>query len=112
MSGLNSLQSSEEIIFYIDLVTNFLKKKQLLKGIRDFIEEKNKYKQNGSSLYGIVIFQARENPVNIYGKENISSIIEILDQSWDSREQERSYLENGLFEIFSYIFWKSRTAKK
>ncbi|MFX1275633.1 MAG: hypothetical protein ACFFBP_11640 [Promethearchaeota archaeon] len=112
MSGLNSLQSSEEIIFYIDLVSNFLKKKQVLKGIRDFIEDKNKNSQYGSNLYGIVIFQAHENPINIYGKENSSSIIEIIEKSWDSREQQKSYLENGLFEIFSYIFWKSRAAKK
>jgi len=112
MSGANSSQNAEETIFYIDLITNFLKKKHIVKGIKEFIEGKNKSSRDGSSLYGVVMFQAKENPINIYNKKDTSSIIEILDKYWDSREQERSYFENGLFEIFAYIFWKSRTAKK
>ena len=112
MSFEESVQKPEEIIFYIDIITNFLKKKNILKGIKDFIEEKNKYKISSPSAYGLVIFQAETNPVNIYGKEDTDSIINTINESWDSREQQNSYLENGLFEIFSYIFWKSRTDKK
>jgi len=112
MPGANNLQNAEETIFYIDLISNFLKKKYVVKGIKEFIEGKNKSSSNGSSLYGVVMFQARENPINVYNKEDSSSIIEILDEYWDSREQEKSYFENGLFEIFAYIFWKSRSAKK
>ncbi len=112
MSIVNNLHGSEEIIFYIDLVTNFLKKKHLLKGIKEFIEEKNKYAQEKRNSYGIVMFQANDNPINIYSKETSNSIIEIVDEYWDSREMRNSFFENGLFEIFSYIFWKSRTARK
>jgi len=112
MSDENSAQKAEEIIFYLDLSSNFLKKKNVLKGIKEFIEEKNKYKISSPSKYGVVLFQADDNPINVYGKDTAEPLLEIVENSWDSREKERSYLENGLFEIFSYIFWKSRTLKK
>jgi len=112
MSETNDAQKAEEIIFYLDITSNFLKKKNLLKGIKEFIQEKNKYKISSPSSYGVVMFQADDNPINMYGKETAEPILEIIENSWESREIERSYLENGLFEIFSYIFWKSRTLKK
>lgn len=112
MSEASIAQKAEEIIFYLDISTDFLKKKNLLKGIKEFIVEKNKYKISSPSLYGIVLFQADENPINVYGKDNAEPIIEILENSWDAREKDQSYFENGLFEIFSYIFWKSRSIKK
>ena len=112
MSDTNEAQKPEEIIFYLDITSNFLKKKNLLKGIKEFIEEKNKYKISAPSKYGLVMFQADDNPINIYGKDTAEPIVESLEESWDSREKDHSYLENGLFEIFSYIFWKSRTLRK
>ena len=112
MSETNEAQKPEEIIFYLDISTDYLKKKNLQKGIKEFIEEKNKYKISSPSTYGMVLFQAEKNPIIIYGKETAEPILESLENSWNSREHERSYFENGLFEMFSYIFWKSRTEKK
>ena len=112
MSSENSSFKAEEIIFYLDLSTNFLKKKHVTRAIKEFIEEKDKVKISEPSSYGLVLFQAEHNPINIYAKDNAESILNTIEESWDSRELETSYLENGLFEIFSYIFWKSRTTKK
>ena len=35
--------NSEEFIFYFDLITDFLKKKSLIKAINAFIKEKDKF---------------------------------------------------------------------
>lgn len=102
--------NSEEFIFYIDLVTNFLKKKSLAKAISAFIKEKDKF--NILTSYGVVIFQKDENPVNIYDLKDSGSVLNTINDAWDTRENEYSYLENGLYEILAYIFRKSRKARK
>lgn len=101
---------SEEFIFYIDLSTNFLKKKSVMKAIGSFIKEKNK--SNALSSYGVVLFQKDENPVNEYNLKDSESILNIIDQAWEKREIEKSYLENGLYEILAYIFRTSRKVRK
>ena len=63
LTGSDTIES-EEIIFYIDLITDFLKKKSVMKSISAFIKEKQKL--NKLVSYGIVIFQKDENPVNLY----------------------------------------------
>lgn len=103
---------TEEIIFYVDLTTNFLKKKAVLKGLKEFMEKKNKINTGPPTLYGVLMFLAKEKPLVILGADDINHIIESINKSWDQREDQKSYLENGLFELFSYIFWKSRTTKK
>jgi len=100
---------AEEIIFYIDLLTDFIKKKHLLKGIRNFISEKAKFHLPCS--YGIVMFQGKQNPVNVYNKADFESIEAVLDDAWSTREKEKSYFENGVFEILSYIFSKAKSGK-
>ncbi|MFX0059122.1 MAG: hypothetical protein ACFE85_05190 [Candidatus Hodarchaeota archaeon] len=102
--------NSEEFIFYIDLITDFLKKKPLMKGISGFIKEKEKY--NSLSSYGILIFQDKGGPITTYDMKDTESILEIINDKWDTREIKQSYLENGLFEILSYVFRKSQKARK
>ena len=102
--------NSEEFIFYIDLISDFLKKKPLLKAISNFIKEKDKF--NAFASYGIVVFQKDENPVNNYDLKDADIILKTIDDAWETRENEHSYLENGLYEILAYIFRKSREARK
>lgn len=102
--------NSEEFIFYIDLITNFLKKKSLAKAISAFIKEKDKF--NILTSYGVVIFQKDENPVNVYDLKDSGTVLNTINDAWETRENEHSYLENGLYEILAYIFRKSRKARK
>jgi hypothetical protein len=109
MSTETSAIKVEEVIFYIDLLTDFIKKKHLIKGLKSFIEEKTKF--NIPSFYGIVMFQGKQNPVNVYNKKDFDSIESVLDDSWDTRETGKSFFENGVFEILSYIFGQAKTGK-
>jgi hypothetical protein len=102
--------NSEEFIFYIDLITDFLKKKNLIKSISTFMKEKAKF--NTQTSYGLLVFQNDDNPVSFYDESDLESYEKILDEKWETRETERSLFENGLFEILAYIFRKSRDARK
>ncbi|MFX0179362.1 MAG: hypothetical protein ACFE78_04180 [Candidatus Hodarchaeota archaeon] len=102
--------NSEEFIFYIDLLSDYLKKKVLTKAIISFIKDKDKF--NSLSSYGLVLFQKKGAPITTYDEKEADSLIHILDEYWGGRETQKSYLENGLFEILSYVFRKIRTARK
>ena len=102
--------NSEEFIFYIDLITDFLKKKNLIKSINTFMKEKAKF--NVQTSYGLLIFQKEDNPITFYDENDFESYEKILDEKWETRETEKSLFENGLFEILAYIFRKSRDARK
>ncbi|MFX1323341.1 MAG: hypothetical protein ACFE8N_00175 [Promethearchaeota archaeon] len=102
--------NSEEFIFYLDVITDFLKKKSILKAISSFMKEKEKF--NALSSYGVVIFQKDDNPINEYDIKDPESVLNIISEVWDKREIKQSYLENGLHEILAYIFRKSREARK
>ncbi|MFW9936136.1 MAG: hypothetical protein ACFFD5_00660 [Candidatus Thorarchaeota archaeon] len=102
--------NSEEFIFYVDLLTDFLKKKPLIKGISGFTKEKEKY--NSLSSYGVLLFQEKGAPITVYDAKIIDPVIEVINDKWDEREIKQSYLENGLFEILSYVFRKSQKARK
>jgi hypothetical protein len=92
------------------LIKDLLKKKILTKGIKSYIDSKNKFNlSNGiAGTFGVVLFQDVSNPINIYDKPDSESIISAIDECWDSREVNQSYFENGLFEILAYIFNKIR----
>jgi len=102
--------NSEEFIFYIDLTTDFLKKKSLSKSISSFIKDKEKF--NTLSSYGILLFQEDDNPITIYDAKEFEALSDVIDEKWETRETEKSLFENGLFEILAYIFRKSREARK
>ncbi len=102
--------NSEEFIFYIDLTTDFLKKKSLTKSISSFIKDKEKF--NTLSSYGILLFQDDDNPITVYDAKDFETLSDVIDEKWETRETEKSLFENGLFEILAYIFRKSREARK
>ena len=102
--------NSEEFIFYLDLITDFIKKKNLLKSLGTFIKEKAKF--NTKSSYGLLIFQNDDNPVTLYDEADFEVIADIVNEKWETREKKRSLFENGLFEILAYIFRKSKETRK
>ena len=91
----------EDIYFYLDLTTDLLKKKELVKVIKYYIDEKNK--ANIKGRYSLLIFQDEGNPIFITDKKDSGIIAKSIDENWKLRPKKRSYFENGLFYIFSYI---------
>ncbi|TXT53359.1 MAG: hypothetical protein BAJALOKI1v1_2490001 [Promethearchaeota archaeon] len=99
----------QEVIFYLDLSTDFLKRKYLLNGIETFIEENNKF--NKKSTYGLVLFRNSKELYTIYNQD-ATLILDAIKDIWEERDLERSYFENGLYEILAYVFKLSRTWRK
>lgn len=91
----------EDIYFYLDLTKDFLKKKDIIKSIKYYIEEKNKVNIKGH--YSLLIFQDEGNPIFINDKKDSEIIAKSIEENWKTRPKEQSYFENGLFYIFSYI---------
>ncbi|MFX1502216.1 MAG: hypothetical protein ACFFDH_14735 [Promethearchaeota archaeon] len=92
---------TEDIYFYLDLSKDFLKKKEIIKAIKYYIEEKNKINLKGH--YSLLIFQDEKNPVFLTNKKDSGIIAKSIEENWKNRPKEQSYFENGLFYIFSYI---------
>ncbi len=92
---------TEDIYFYLDLTKDFLKKKEIIKSIKYYIEEKNKINIKGH--YSLLIFQEEGNPIFINDKKDSEIIAKSIEENWKTRPKEQSYFENGLFYIFSYI---------
>jgi len=91
----------EDIYFYLDLTKDLLKKKEIIKAIKYYIEEKNKVNIKGH--YSILIFQEEGNPIFITDKKDGNVIANSIEENWKFRPRKQSYFENGLFYIFSYI---------
>jgi len=102
--------NSEEFIFYLDLSKDLIKKKNLLKSITGFEKEKEKF--HSVSTYGLIMFQKKENLITIYDQPNTELITKVINDKWESRENDTSFLENGLFEALAYIFTKSKEKRK
>ncbi|MBN1214281.1 MAG: hypothetical protein JXA99_02450 [Candidatus Lokiarchaeota archaeon] len=99
---------SKEIIFYLDISTEFLKKKGLLKSLKSFMDANNKV---GNFTYGFVIFKKQKEVFSIYD-QIASFILEKIEDIWEEREEGISYFENGLYETLAHIFKKSRIEPK
>lgn len=91
----------EDIYFYLDLTKDLLKKKEIVKAIKYYIEEKNKINVQGH--YSLLIFQEEGNPVFITDKKDAGIITNSIEENWGLRPKKQSFFENGLFYIFSYI---------
>jgi len=102
--------SYEDIFFYLDLTKDILKKKELIKAIKYYISEKNKSNLKGH--YGLLIFQEEGNPIFIIDKKDSSIIANTIEENWRSRPKKKSFFENGLFYIFSYIAETTRKKSK
>ena len=91
----------EDIFFYLDLTKDILKKKEVNKAIKYYISERNKTNIKGH--YGFLIFQDAGNPIFITDKKDSEIIENAIEENWKTRPKKRSFFENGLFYIFSYI---------
>ncbi|MHA1660952.1 MAG: hypothetical protein ACTSUT_17720 [Promethearchaeota archaeon] len=91
----------EDVFFYIDLIKDALKKKDVIKSIKFYIEEKKKINVKGH--FALLIFQEEGNPVFIVDKKDEDIIINSIEENWNLRSKKDSFFENGLFYIFSYI---------
>ncbi len=92
---------NEDIYFYLDLTKEILKKKEIIKTIKYYVEEKNKTNLKGR--YSLLIFQEEGNPIFITDKKDSGIIANSIEENWKNRPKEQSFFENGLFYIFSYI---------
>ncbi|MBY9018641.1 MAG: VWA domain-containing protein [Candidatus Lokiarchaeota archaeon] len=102
--------NSEEFIFYVDLSKDFIKKKNLIKSITAFSKEKEKFQS--VCTFGLIMFQKEENLITIYDQPDTELILKVINDKWESREKNTSFLENGLFEVLAYIFTKSKENRK
>ncbi len=100
----------EDVYFYLDLTKDLLKKKEIVKAIKYYIEEKNKI--NIKSHYSLLIFQEEGNPIFITDKKDAGIITNSIEENWRLRPKKQSFFENGLFYIFSYIAEKVRKKSK
>ncbi|MFX1374837.1 MAG: hypothetical protein ACFFA0_03390 [Promethearchaeota archaeon] len=91
----------EDVYFYLDLTKDLLKRKEIVKAIKYYIEEKNKINIKGH--YSLLIFQEEGNPIFITDKKNAEIITNSIEENWKLRPKKQSFFENGLFYIFSYI---------
>jgi len=91
----------EDVYFYLDLTKDILKKKEIIKTIKFYIEEKNKVNIKGR--YSLLIFQEEGNPIFITKKKDSNIIAKSIEENWKLRTKQQSYFENGLFYIFSFI---------
>ena len=91
----------EDVYFYLDLTKDLLKRKEIIKAIKYYIEEKNKINIRGH--YSLLIFQEKGNPIFITDKKDAGIIANSIEENWDLRPKDQSFFENGLFYIFSYI---------
>ncbi|NVM35568.1 MAG: hypothetical protein HWN81_08220, partial [Candidatus Lokiarchaeota archaeon] len=91
----------EDIYLYLDLTKDLLKKKEIIKSIKYYVEEKNKTNLKGH--YSLLIFQEEGNPIFITDKKDSGIIANSIEENWKNRPKEQSFFENGLFYIFSYI---------
>lgn len=92
---------TEDVYFYLDLTKELLRKKEIIKTIKYYVEEKNKANLKGH--YSLLIFQEEGNPIFLTDKKDSDIIANSIEENWNTRPKDKSFFENGLFYIFSYI---------
>ncbi len=102
--------SHEDCFFYLDLTRDLLKKKDIIKGITFYIKEKNKTNLKGH--YSLLIFREEGEPIFITDKKESEIITNAIEENWKFRARKKSYFENGLFYIFSYVAETVRKTSK
>lgn len=94
-------QICEDAYIYLDLTKETLKKKDIIKAVKSYIEEKKQIDQN--MHFSILIFREDGTPIFISDKEDADIIVNSIEENWSLRSKEKSYFENGLFYIFSFL---------
>ena len=102
--------AAEEVIFYLDLPTDYINREILIKLVKEFVENKKRFSEGSS--FGLVILQQDYNPVFVYDQTDVDVITSVIDVKWETRPRDQSYIENGLFEVLSYVFYKSSQVEK
>ncbi|WP_457559660.1 hypothetical protein [Candidatus Harpocratesius sp.] len=95
----------ESIVFYLDLSTNILSKKNLLKGIEQFIKDKLNKIPNCS--FSCFYFLQENTPFLSEEMSNIKEIKNQINTDWKKREISQSNFENGLFYCLSFLAQKA-----
>lgn len=101
---MKNLQSTkfEIILIYLDLISSkTIKKKELTKIIKKFIDSKKK--KNPLSRFGLLFFKEGGSPEFKGDFDDTSKLIKKISNEWNSREVGESFLENGLFYCLSHI---------
>jgi len=91
----------EDIYFYLDLTKNYLRKKDIVKIIENYIKEKNQV--NPNSAYTLLLFLEDGTPIFVNDENNCEKLLNTISENWENRSQKASYFENGLFYISSHI---------
>lgn len=104
---MKNLQSTkfEIILIYLDITGKTIKKKDLTKIIKKFIESKKK--KNPLSKFGLLFFKEGGHPDFLEDVDDTSLLIKKISDEWNTREVSESFLENGLFYCLSYIASKA-----
>ena len=89
----------EDVYFYLDLTKDLLKKKEIIKAIKYYIDEKNKVNLKGH--YSLLVFQEEGNPIFITDKKDAGTIANSIEENWSSRPRKQSFFEKW---IILYIF--------
>lgn len=103
-------KNSEEIFFYLDLTKDYIKEKNLVKLIENYIEKRTTISANVD--FGVLIFDKEGSPVFISKKRKPEKINELIEQNWEDRSKTISLFEKGLFYILSYITESIRNHSK
>ncbi|WP_371804728.1 hypothetical protein [Candidatus Lokiarchaeum ossiferum] len=97
--------NQESIVFYLDLATKILGKKDMVKSIQSFLEEK--LKKNPDTSFSAFYFKEGNEPFLSEEVSNIKELTKIINNDWKTREQSESNFENGLFYCLSFLASKA-----
>jgi len=95
----------EDVFIFIDITTDFLKKKIILRGIKELIEKKKQI--NILTIFNLLLFKEDAIPLLIMDKTSYGEIIDILSENWNYRNK-TSLFENGMFLTLSEILKKAK----
>ncbi len=105
MVNIPNKNSPEWIIFYLDLASKTLSKKDILKALTIFAQEK--VKKNTSVTYSAFYFKDNEAPDLSPEDADMSKILRQIELDWKHRESRESRFENGLFYCLSFLAEKA-----
>jgi len=98
-------ENPESIVFYLDLTTDILSKKDIVKSIQTFLDEK--IKKNPKTSFSIFQFTEGNEPILSDEMTDIKELVHNIGEGWKNREQTQSNFENGLFYCLSFLASKA-----
>lgn len=95
----------ESIVFYLDLSTDILSKKQLIKGTDQFM--KDKLEKIPNSTFSCFYFLEDNVPFLSEEMTDFKDLKNQINKDWKKREDNQSNFENGLFYCLSFLAQKA-----